>query len=336
MDDLNLEELKSNYKVAHLIGHFERLLQQEEEIRTMLTNDNPEGEPADASLHEMAKEELASLESQKSDVKKQIQEILDSEKEEEEFPNEVIMEIRAGAGGDEASLFAYELAEMYSRYAEVRGWTTKIIQESKNDIGGYKEVSTEIKGKDVYRILRFETGVHRVQRTPATEKQGRIHTSTASVAVLPIKKNIKFVIDPSDLDMEYSRSGGAGGQNVNKVETAVRLIHRPTGIDVRSTSERSQLGNREKAMSILTAKLQQLKEEEEAKKYAADRKSQIGSGDRSEKIRTYNFPQDRITDHRIRQSWSNIPKVMLGDMGKIFEALESGAVGSEEGADDDE
>ncbi|HRH31460.1 MAG TPA: PCRF domain-containing protein, partial [Candidatus Paceibacterota bacterium] len=233
MDDLNLEELKSNYKVAHLIGHFERLLQQEEEIRTMLTNDNPEGEPTDASLHEMAKEELASLESQKSDVKKQIQEILESEKEEEEFPNEVIMEIRAGAGGDEASLFAYELSEMYSRYAEVRGWTTKIIQESKNDIGGYKEVSIEIKGKDVYRILRFETGVHRVQRTPATEKQGRIHTSTASVAVLPIKKNVKFVINPADLDMEYSRSGGAGGQNVNKVETAVRLIHRPTGIDVR-------------------------------------------------------------------------------------------------------
>lgn len=330
MDELNLEELKSNYKVSHLVGYLERLLKEEEEIRTMLTNDNPAGEAADASLHEMAKDELASIESQKADVKKQIQEILESEKEEEEFPNEIIMEIRAGAGGDEASLFAFELCEMYSRYAEKRGWTTKIIEESKNDIGGYKEVSVEIKGKDVYRVLRYETGVHRVQRTPATEKQGRIHTSTASIAVLPIKKNVKFVINPADLDMEYSRSGGAGGQNVNKVETAVRLIHRPTGIDVRSTSERSQLGNREKAMSILTAKLQQLKEEEDAKKYAADRKSQIGSGDRSEKIRTYNFPQDRITDHRIRQSWSNIPKVMIGEMDKIFEALESGAVGTDE------
>lgn len=330
MDELNLEELKSNYKVSHLVGYLERLLKEEEEIRTMLTNDNPTGEAADASLHEMAKDELASIESQKADVKKQIQEILESEKEEEEFPNEIIMEIRAGAGGDEASLFAFELCEMYSRYAEKRGWTTKIIEESKNDIGGYKEVSIEIKGKDVYRVLRYETGVHRVQRTPATEKQGRIHTSTASIAVLPIKKNVKFVINPADLDMEYSRSGGAGGQNVNKVETAVRLIHRPTGIDVRSTSERSQLGNREKAMSILTAKLQQLKEEEDAKKYAADRKSQIGSGDRSEKIRTYNFPQDRITDHRIRQSWSNIPKVMIGEMDKIFEALESGAVGTDE------
>jgi peptide chain release factor 1 len=323
MDELNLEELKSNYKVSHLVGYLERLLKEEEEIRTMLTSD-------DGSLHDMAKDELLSIESQKADVKKQIQEILESEKEEEEFPNEIIMEIRAGAGGDEASLFAFELSEMYSRYAEKRGWTTKIIEESKNDIGGYKEVSIEIKGKDVYRVLRYETGVHRVQRTPATEKQGRIHTSTASIAVLPIKKNVKFVINPADLDMEYSRSGGAGGQNVNKVETAVRLIHRPTGIDVRSTSERSQLGNREKAMSILTAKLQQLKEEEDAKKYAADRKSQIGSGDRSEKIRTYNFPQDRITDHRIRQSWSNIPKVMIGEMDKIFEALESGAVGTDE------
>jgi peptide chain release factor 1 len=326
MEELNLEELKSNYKVSHLIGHYERLLREEEEIRTMLTGDD--------SLHDMAKEELASLTEQKAEVKKQIQEILDSEKEEEEFPNEIILEVRAGAGGDEASLFAYELAEMYSRYAEKRGWSVRTIAESKNDIGGYKEVSLEIKGKDVYRIMRYETGVHRVQRIPATEKQGRVHTSTASVAILPIKKNIKFVINPADLEMEYSRSGGAGGQNVNKVETAVRLIHKPTGIDVRSTSERSQNANREKAMTILTAKLQQLKEEEEAKKYSADRKNQIGTGDRSEKIRTYNFPQDRITDHRIKQSWSNIPKVMIGEVDKIFEALESGTVGSD--ADDEE
>ncbi len=322
IDDLNIEELKSNYKVSHLVGHFEKLLQQEEEIRNMLLGDD--------SLHDLAKEELSSLQSQKAEVKKQIESIMESEKEEEEFPNEIILEIRAGAGGDEASLFAFELSEMYTRFFEKRGFSARTIAESKNEVGGYKEVSIEVRGKDVYRIMRYETGVHRVQRIPATEKQGRIHTSTASVAVLPIKKNIKFVINPADLEMEYSRSGGAGGQNVNKVETAVRLIHKPTGIDVRSTSERSQLGNREKAMSILTAKLQQLKEEEEAKKYSADRKNQIGTGDRSEKIRTYNFPQDRITDHRIRQSWSNIPKVMTGEMEKIFEALESGTVGSDD------
>jgi peptide chain release factor 1 len=169
--------------------------------------------------------------------------------------------------------------------------------------------------------------VHRVQRIPATEKNGRIHTSTASVAVLPIRKKITVEINPADLEIEYSKSGGAGGQNVNKVETAVRLIHKPTGIDVRCTSERTQLANREQAMSILGAKLQQLAEEEEAKKYADDRKNQIGSGDRSEKIRTYNFPQDRVTDHRIKQSWSSLPSIMLGKIDKIIDALQSGEVG---------
>jgi peptide chain release factor 1 len=243
------------------------------------------------------------------------------------------MEVRAGAGGDEASLFAWELAHMYEKYAESLGWGWKVNYVSENGVGGYKEASFEIRGKDVYRIMRYETGVHRVQRIPATEKNGRIHTSTASVAVLPIRKKVTFEINPADLDMEYSRSGGAGGQNVNKVETAVRLIHRPTGIDVRSTSERSQIANREKALQILTAKLQQMKEEEEAKKYGDTRKNQIGTGDRSEKIRTYNFPQDRVTDHRIKQSWSNIPAIMEGKIEKIFEAIQSGTVGE---ADEEE
>jgi len=247
----------------------------------------------------------------------------------EEFPNEIVLEVRAGAGGDEASLFAWELAHMYEKFAEMQKWEWKTNYESKSDLSGYKEASFEIKGKDVYKKMRYETGVHRVQRIPATEKNGRVHTSTASVAVLPIKKKVNFVINPADLEMEYSRSGGKGGQNVNKVETAVRLIHKPTGIDVRSTNERSQLANREKAMTILTAKLEQLKEEEEAKKYAGVRKDQIGTGDRSEKIRTYNFPQDRVTDHRIKKSWHNLSKIMEGDIKEIIEDIESGTMGDE-------
>ncbi|MFA6325515.1 MAG: peptide chain release factor-like protein, partial [Candidatus Paceibacterota bacterium] len=199
---------------------------------------------------------------------------------------------------------------------------------------GYKEASFEIKGKDCYKFLRYETGVHRVQRVPSTEKNGRIHTSTASVAILPLRKKTKIVINPADIEIEYSRSGGAGGQNVNKVETAVRLIHKPTGIDVRCTTERKQLANREKAMEILLSKLQMMKDEEEASKYSADRKNQIGTSDRSEKIRTYNFPQDRITDHRIKQSWSNIPGIMEGNIDKIIEALSSGVIG--EATDEEE
>lgn len=319
------EELKKNHSTSHLIDIYEGLEQKEEEIREMMLSDE--------SLLELGKAEIDDLRTQRDGVETQIKQILDKEKEEEEFPNEIIMEFRAGAGGDEASLFAWELAQAYERYADSVGWTYKILEESKSSVDGYKEASLEMKGKDIYKKLRYETGVHRVQRVPGTEKNGRIHTSTASVAVLPIRKKINFVIDPKDLEMEYSRSGGAGGQNVNKVETAVRLIHKPTGMDVRSTSERSQLANREKAMMILTAKLQQMKEEEEAQKYADNRKNQIGTADRSEKIRTYNFPQDRVTDHRIRQSWSNIPGIMMGQMGKIIEALESGVVGD---ADDSE
>ncbi|MCX6704772.1 MAG: PCRF domain-containing protein [Candidatus Woesebacteria bacterium] len=248
----------------------------------------------------------------------------------EEFPNEIVLEVRAGAGGDEASLFAWELAHMYELFSTIKGWQWKTNYESKSELGGYKEASFEIKGKDVYKMLRYETGVHRVQRIPATEKNGRVHTSTASVAVLPIRKKVLFEINPADLEMEYSRSGGKGGQNVNKVETAVRLIHKPTGIDVRSTNERSQLANREKALMILTAKLQQLEEEKEAKKYAGTRKDQIGTGDRSEKIRTYNFSQDRVTDHRIKKSWHNLPKIMEGGIGEIIDSLQSGETGDEE------
>lgn len=320
--EINLEELKKNHNTSYLASVLERLNREESEVREMLDSDD--------SLHEMAQTELKSIQEQREVTEKQIQDILDKDKEEEEFPNEVVLEVRAGAGGDEASLFAWQLAHMYERFAEMQGWTWKVNYESKSDLDGYKEASFEILGKDVYKKLQYEMGAHRVQRIPATEKNGRVHTSTASIAILPIRKKVKFEINPADLEMEYSRSGGKGGQNVNKVETAVRLIHIPTGLDVRCTSERSQLKNREKALSILSAKLQQLKEEEEAKKYSGERKAQIGTGDRSEKIRTYNFPQDRITDHRIKKSWHNLPKIMEGDIGPIISSLESGETGDED------
>jgi len=317
-----LDELKKHHKTEYLARDFERLLREEIEMRELLDSDE--------TLHEMAGEELKNIQTQMEAIESQIKSIEDSEKQEEEFPNEIILEVRAGAGGDEAALFARQLAEIYEKYSELNGWNFKRNYESENDLGGYKEASFTISGADVYRLLRFETGVHRVQRVPATEKNGRIHTSTASVAVLPIRKKTTIEINPVDIEMEYSRSGGAGGQNVNKVETAVRLIHKPTGIDVRSTSERSQLNNREKAMTILVAKLQQMKNEEDDKKYAGERKNQIGTGDRSEKIRTYNFPQDRVTDHRIKQSWSNIPGIMLGNIQKIIDTIQSGEVGESE------
>jgi peptide chain release factor 1 len=258
---------------------------------------------------------------QRQDFITQMDKILAEEEGSEELPNEAVLEVRAGVGGEEAALFAEELAGMYRAYAAAQGWSTRALNESKTDLGGYKEASFEIKGKGVYEKLRFETGVHRIQRVPATEKSGRIHTSTASVAVLPIRKKPKVEINPADIHMEFSRSGGAGGQNVNKVETAVRLVHKPTGIDARATSERSQAANRERAMAVLTAKLEALEEEREAKAHAAQRKSQIGTGDRSEKIRTYNFPQDRVTDHRLKESWSNLPKIMSGAISPIIEAL---------------
>ncbi len=318
----DLEETKKNYKTTYLAEQYEHLLREEEKVQSLLTSD--------PSMEELAAEELGTIREQKEAIERQVEEILKSEEVAEEFPNEIILEVRAGAGGDEASLFAREVAEMYTKYADKVGWEWKTLYESESAAGGYKEASFEIHGREAYKKMRFETGVHRIQRIPATEKNGRIHTSTASVAVLPIRKKVTVEINPVDLEMEYSRSGGAGGQNVNKVETAVRLIHKPTGIDVRSTSERSQLKNREKAMSILLAKLQQLKEEEEAKKYSADRKSQIGTADRSEKIRTYNGPQDRVTDHRIKQSWHNLPGIFLGNIDPIIEALESGTVGEVE------
>lgn len=319
--EINLEELHKNHRTSYLATEYERLLREEETVRKMLDSDQ--------SLHELAGQELKDLQIQKDALEAQISVIITAEDVEEELPNEVVLEVRAGTGGDEASLFAWELAQAYLRYVEQKGWQWKLLHDSKSAVDGYKEASFEIHGKGAYHELRYETGVHRIQRIPATEKNGRIHTSTASVAVLPIRKKYKFELDPADLEFEFSRSGGAGGQNVNKVETAVRVIHGPTGLDVRCTEERSQLKNREKALSLLQAKIQLLKDAEDSKKYADERRGQIGTADRSEKIRTYNEPQDRVTDHRIKKSWHNLPGIMAGNLGSIIEALESGEEGVE-------
>ena len=237
-------------------------------------------------------------------------------------PKTIILEIRAGAGGNEAALFAADLANMYSRFAAKQGWSAVILDESRSELGGYKEVFLEISGEGVYDKLKQESGVHRVQRVPATEKSGRVHTSTASVAVLPIRNEEKMNIKPQDLEIAFTRSGGAGGQNVNKVETAVRITHKPTGLVVKCTSERSQQRNREKAMALLAAKLESGQASQAQSQLDSERRQQIGTQDRSEKIRTYNFLQDRITDHRIKKSFHDIERIMEGNLDKIVKAFQ--------------
>jgi peptide chain release factor 1 len=304
---------KKNPKTQYFASEYERLMSEEVRVLHELGTD-----PA---MKELVEEEVERFARERKALFEKMEEITRVEAQADEFPNEIIIEVRAGTGGDEASLFAFELAEMYQRYAEGRGWLFKKIYESATDLGGYKEAAFEVHGEGVYKALQFETGVHRVQRVPATEKSGRIHTSTASVVILPLRKRPKFEINPADIEMEFSRSGGKGGQNVNKVETAVRLVHKPTGIDVRSTSERSQQKNRDKAMQILIAKLEAEEERQEGAKLSKERRDQIGTGDRSEKIRTYNMLQDRITDHRIKASWHNVPRIMAGDIDPLLHAL---------------
>ncbi len=260
---------------------------------------------------------------QNSDEKKKIilEQKLSEFFETNSLRSNAILEIRAGAGGNEAALFAADLFRMYQNYAQKRGWRFVLLEESKNDLGGYKEVSSEIEGNGVYEILKYESGVHRIQRVPPTEKSGRIHTSTASVAILPVAKEREIEIKDSDLEVTFSRAGGPGGQNVNKVETAVRILHKPTGLVVSSREERSQLKNRERAMQVLRAKLLDEKIHKEEEILRKERKDQIGTADRSEKIRTYNFLQDRITDHRIKESWHNIANILAGNLDVIVEAL---------------
>jgi peptide chain release factor 1 len=301
-------ELAKIEKRLSALTRLAEIEQQIDENKTILSG-------TDEELTIIAGDELKTLEHEKRSLEQKLANVSET------LPNNIIVEIRAGAGGDEAALFARELFDMYTRFAQKKGWGVTMLDDSQNNIGGFKEVIFEIDGEHSYKLLRWESGVHRVQRIPETEKSGRVHTSTASVAVLPRVEEADLEIGPQDIKLEFSKSGGAGGQNVNKVETAVRITHLATGLVVRSQESRSQLKNRERAFSILRARLLDAKMRAEAKKTGDERRAQIGTGDRSEKIRTYNFPQDRITDHRIKESWHNIEKVLNGELDPIIQKI---------------
>jgi peptide chain release factor 1 len=299
-------------ELAHTLNRTRDILEHAEKLAALtdeIATNNSLLASEDSEMQALAQEEATRLMQEEATVKKQLEELLIPD--DPKNSRDVIMEIRAGAGGEEASLFAAELMRAYVRYAELKGWRVASVDPG----------IVEISGKDVYGTLKFESGVHRVQRIPETEKMGRTHTSTVTVAILPRAEEVDIEIKPEDLRIDTYRASGAGGQHVNKTSSAVRITHIPTGVAVACQQERSQHKNRDMAMSLLRARLLAAQEEAVQKKEASARKAQIGTGDRSEKIRTYNFPQDRITDHRIKKSWSNIPGVMEGALDPIFEDL---------------
>ncbi len=315
-DPARLQEVSREYSelepLVNAYREYRQRLAEVEELRELLEEGDPE-------LADLAREELEEAEARLAELERTLWGLLLPKDPNDE--RNVVVEIRAGTGGEEAALFAADLYRMYTRYAERQGWKVELVEASESDLGGFKEVIFLIRGKGAFSRLKFERGVHRVQRVPVTESGGRIHTSTATVAVLPEMEEVEVEIRPEDLRIETFRASGHGGQHVNMTDSAVRITHLPTGIVVSSQSERSQHQNRARALAVLRARLHALEEERRRREVDEARRSQVGTGERSEKIRTYNFPQDRVTDHRIRQNFSNLPDILDGNLDRILDAL---------------